>query len=475
MQYRSALSLILGGVFFIIPLSVKASDSSMDFSSVWEKVARNSPSLQTKSLEIEAAKSASARAGLHWFPKLYTDVRTYQTNDPILNFTGKLGQRSATQSDFSTASNRSNLSNFLDSNNQLYQNINPNSANIFAKDTLNHPGTNMYSRGTLGLEFPVYEGGSGKAFKEIKDKELQSYVLESEYFRKTLYIQTAVAFHSSLVFSGGVKEREKILRQLDFFVNSYRLDTAGNPIGHSGSLALRSVQLRVSSEIKEKELYRKESLESIRILSGGSLENFIPAETSSLHFYEEVLPLPSSESERHTAISKILESHSNISKQKVTMENSKFLPKVGVYAEAYGYNGDRNFANSYNAGVFLQMNLLNPTDLGSKKEAMIQAEVAETKAKEARLKENSEFKILLEKERVLSENRKDSEQAYRIQYEQLLLSQTLFKRGNIPASSLAESFSRTSDALSRKEFMDLEYLRTRAQLILYSEENDERK
>ena len=327
----------------------------------------------------------------------------------------------------------------------------------------------------MGLEFPVYEGGSGKAFKEIKDKELQSYILESEYFRKTLYIQTAIAFHSSLVFSGGVKEREKILRQLDFFVNSYGLDTVGNPIGHSGSLALRSVQIRVSSEIKEKELYRKESLESIRILSGGLLENFKPAETSSSHFYEEVLPLPSSESERHTAISKILESHSNISKQKVTMENSKFLPKVGVYAEAYGYNGDRNFANSYNAGVFLQMNLLNPTDIGSKKEALIQAEAAETKAKEVRLKENSEFKILLEKERVLSENRKDSEQSYRIQYEQLLLSQTLFKRGNIPASSLAESFSRTSDALSRKEFMDLEYLRTRAQLILYSEENDERK
>ncbi|TGM90528.1 TolC family protein [Leptospira licerasiae] len=475
MRVKSVLSLILGGVLFTIPLPSKASDPNMDFFSVWEKVAGNSPSLQTKSLEIEAAKSASARAGLHWFPKLYTDVRTYQTNDPILNFTGKLGQRSATQSDFSTASNRSNISNFLDSNNQLYQNINPNSANIFAKDTLNHPGSNTYSRGTLGMEFSVYEGGSGKAFKEIKDKELQSYILESEYFRKTLYIQIAVAFHSSLVFSDGVKEREKILRQLDFFVNSYRLDSVGNPIGHSGSLALRSVQLRVSSEIKEKELYRKESLESIRILSGGAVENLRPSETSSSRFYEEVLPLPSSDSERRTAISKILESYSNISKQKVAMENSKFLPKVGVYAEAYGYNGDRNFANSYNAGVFLQMNLLNPTDLGSKKEAMIQADVAETKAKEARLKENSDFKVLLEKERVLSENRKDSEQSYRIQYEQLLLSQTLFKRGNIPASSLAESFSRTSDALSRKEFMDLEYLRTRAQLILYSEENDDGK
>ncbi|TGL34414.1 hypothetical protein EHQ52_07840 [Leptospira koniambonensis] len=474
MRYKSVLSLILGGVLVLISLPGRASDSNMDFFWVWEKVAGNSPSLQTKSLEIEAAKSASARAGLHWFPKLYADVRTYQTNDPTLNFTGKLGQRSATQSDFSTASNRSNLSNFLDSNNQLYQNVNPNSANIFAKDTLNHPGSNVYSRGTLGLEFSVYEGGSGKAFKEIKDKELQSYVLESEYFRKTLYIQTAVAFRSSLVFLDGVREREKMLRQLNSFVKSYRLDAVGNPIGHSGFLALRSVQLRVSSEIKEKELYQKESIELIRILSGGVIENLQPTEMSS-RFYEEVLPLPSSESERQTAISKILESHSNISKQRVTMENSKFLPKVGVYAEAYGYNGDRNFANSYNAGVFLQMNLLSPTDIGSKKEAMIQAEAAETKAKEARMKENSEFRILLEKERVLSENRKDSEQSYRIQYEQLLLSQSLFKRGNIPALSLAESFSRTSDALSRKEFMDLEYLKTRAQLILYSEENNEGK
>ncbi|MCR1792180.1 MULTISPECIES: TolC family protein [unclassified Leptospira] len=472
MKIRSLGSLLVTGTLIVTPLWGGIFGEVLEFSSVWEKVAANSPSLRTKNLEIEAARSASDRAGLHWFPKLYTDVRTYQTDDPILNFTGKLGQRSATQSDFSTASNRSNLSNFLDSNNQLYQNLNPNSANIFAKDTLNRPGSNGYSRGTLGLEFPLYEGGSKEAFREIKEKELQAQIHESEYFNKTLYIQTAIAFRSSLIFSEGVKEREKILRQLSSFSSTYRLDSFSNPVGHSGSLALKSVQLRLISEIKEKDLYKKESLESIKIMSGGVLDNLQPSESSLAKFYDENLPLSVSASEVRTPVSKMLESYSGISKDKVSMENSKFLPKVGVYAEAYGYAGDRNFANSYNAGVYLQMNLLNPTDIGSKKEAEIQAKAAETKWKEARLKENSEFKILSEKERVLFQAGKDSEESYRIQYEQLILSQTLFKRGNIPATSLAESFSRTADALTRKEYIDLEYLRTRAQLTLYSGDNN---
>ncbi|TGK08027.1 hypothetical protein EHO59_03550 [Leptospira semungkisensis] len=464
---------MIGGLF-LFPAWISAAPL-YDFESVWKKVLENSPSLKAKTMEVEAAKSASERAGLHWFPRLYTDLRTYNTNDPTLNFMGKLGQRAATQSDFSTMSVRSNPANYLDSNNHPYQNLNPNTANLFAKDTLNRPGSNTYSRGTLGMDLSLYEGGSQSALKEVRDKELEGTRLEREYFKRTLYLQTALAYQSSVIFEDSIREQDRLLNQLEIYLSSYRLDSSLNPLGHAGSLSLKSIKLRLGAEKRENELSRTETLESLKILSGGSIEEFRAEENSLIRFSENYLPFSSDLSQSNTVLSKVFDSYSNASKQKVKMENAKFLPKVGVYAEAYGYQGDRNFANAYNAGIYLQMNLLNPTDIGSRKEAIMRSEAAQAKATEVKIKENSNFLILLRKEKSLAETRVDAEKAYQIQSEQLRISQGLFKKGNIPIITLAESFSRTADALRKKSQSDLEYLKTRAELILYSGDIDENR
>ncbi|PJZ66863.1 hypothetical protein EHQ27_18075 [Leptospira wolffii] len=461
------------GVALLFPNFLFAQERK-DFQSVWEKVREHSPTLLSKSLEMEAAKSASFRAGLHWLPRIYSDIRTYNTDDPTLNFAGKLGQRSATQSDFSTYSVRSNPGNYLDSNNQPYQNLNSNTSNLLAKDTLNHPGANTYSRGTLGLEITLYEGGYRSTLKKVKEKEWEASRSENEYIKRTIFQQTAIAYQASLVYSGSIKERKRILEELDSFLRSYRLDSTANPVGHSGYLALKSLRLRLLSEQKEVELLKKESLETLRILSGNSLESFEPQESPFMRFLEDYMPIPSSKVSGNTPLSKTYKIQSEIGRERAKMEKSKFLPKAGVYTEAYAYAGDRNFASSYNAGVYLQMNLLNPTDIGSKKEADILADAAATRADEISAKENSNFIMLLERERTLSENRTNSLDSFRIQFEQLKLSQTLFKRGNIPAAQLAESFSRTADALKAMDGSTLEYLRTRAELTLYAEENHER-
>ncbi|TGK03179.1 hypothetical protein EHQ53_06965 [Leptospira langatensis] len=468
---KQILRSLIGGLF-LLPIGVYA-DSDQDFESVWKKVLENSPSLKAKTMEVEAAKSASERAGLHWFPRLYTDLRTYNTNDPSLNFMGKLGQRAATQSDFSTKSVRNNPANYLDSNNQLYQNLNPNTANAFAKDTLNHPGSNTYSRGTLGLDLSLYEGGAQSALKQVRDKELEGTRLEREYFKKTLYLQTALAYQSSAIFEESIREQERILSQLEIYLSSYKLDSALNPLGHAGSLALRSLKLRLGAEIRENELYKTETLESLRILSGGSVQELKTDANSSLRFSDRYLPFPSEKTEGNTILSKVYDSYSEASKQRAKMEGAKFLPKVGVYAEAYGYQGDRSIANSYNAGIYLQMNLLNPTDIGSRKEAILKSEAAHAKAEEIKIKENSNFLTLIKKEKSLMLTKLDAEKAYQLQSEQLRLSQSLFKKGNIPIVTLAESFSRTADSLKKKGQSDLEYLKVRAELILYSGEISE--
>ena len=65
---------------------------------------------------------------------------------------------------------RTQPSNFIDTNNNLYTSPNYNTLNLFAPDTLNYPGTNTYQRGTLGVDFAIYEGGAKAAASKAYEK-----------------------------------------------------------------------------------------------------------------------------------------------------------------------------------------------------------------------------------------------------------------------------------------------------------------
>ncbi|MCZ8157788.1 MAG: transporter, partial [Leptospira sp.] len=91
------------------------SAESLSFDELWKRVEEYSLGQKAKQFEFKASEIAKDRSDRHWLPRIYTDVRAYNTNDPALNLLGKLGQRSATDADFSTASARVRPGNFLDS------------------------------------------------------------------------------------------------------------------------------------------------------------------------------------------------------------------------------------------------------------------------------------------------------------------------------------------------------------------------
>lgn len=156
-------------LFLVTPIYLSA--EGVGFNELWKRIEENSSARKSKYLEWKAGEIAKDRSDKHWLPRVYADLRTFQTNDPTLNFMGKLSQRSATDADFSTASTRTRPGNFLDSNNQPYTTLNADTMNLFAKDTLNYPGSHQYSRGTLGMDLPLYEGGSGKTFAAMNRKK----------------------------------------------------------------------------------------------------------------------------------------------------------------------------------------------------------------------------------------------------------------------------------------------------------------
>ena len=72
----------------------------IEFGEIWNLIYENSHSLKAGSHEEKSSEIAKNRAGKHWIPRVYSDVRSYNTNDPAMNFFSTLGQRSATDADF---------------------------------------------------------------------------------------------------------------------------------------------------------------------------------------------------------------------------------------------------------------------------------------------------------------------------------------------------------------------------------------
>ncbi|TGK19940.1 outer membrane efflux protein [Leptospira fluminis] len=466
---KVAFSVSISLIVFIGHSSLFAEESKLGFAALWEKVRTNSPAVKAKALEVRAAEVSKENSEYHWIPRVYTDLRNYNTNDPGLNFQGKLGQRAANEGDFSTASVRQRPSNYLDSNNLPYQNLNPNSLNLAAKDTLNHPGSNTYSRGTLGVDLALYEGGAKKNSTRLRQKNLEGNRFEEQYILKKEYYETAVAFQTIESSREVERKIEELIKKSDRFIRSYRIGASGNPLDKSGALALQSLRLKLESMKSDFSARRQASEEIIQMLSGTPFERDPSRKwEGGIRFAELHLPLPDRKAGGKTPLSEAYSAYAEGAEVAVDFERSRFLPKVGVYAEAYAYDGSRSAATSYNTGIYLQMNLLNPGDIGAVKEAKSKSAAAIKKAEEIRAREATNFRVLLLQEESLKNGLTLTSEALKNQEEQLEVNLGLFRSGTLQSVQIAEVFGRTVDVLREKYVLESEYLKVRAGLNMYN-------
>jgi hypothetical protein len=463
------MSILLGIFIFSGITSLKAQEAqTLEFGKIWEKIKENSHTQKALSLESRAAKISSNKASKHWLPRIYADARNYTTNDPALNFFSNLGQRAATNSDFSTKSARTQPSNFIDTNNNLYTTPNYNTLNLFAPDTLNNPGTNTYQRGTLGVDFSIYEGGSKKAVAKAFEKQAEGKQLENKFVSLNEYANSA-AMYGTLI---SLYDQQEKIAALDKTVNTilsrYQLGNRGNPVGYSGGIALKSLKNRIEG-IKEETAARIESIKSSIESSSGNLpSNWSLKLQSTNSFADEYLKLSAPEK---SYMAKAMKAYADGATEQAEAEKARILPKVGVYGESYAYRGERSVATSFNAGFYIQMNLYSPGDLDSIELAKINSKAMQERVEETIRNEEAKIKSLIQMEKALSKNLELIQENAKLMEEQLTVSQQLFSSGAINAIQLSEVFSRRADIIQAKANIESEYLKARAGLLTLSETN----
>lgn len=423
LRWTAAVSLVL---FISLPISAQARELALE--QVWHIIAAQSKSQQASKLELQAATLGKVRASRHWLPQVYVDARSYETNDPTLSFMGTLDQRAVTTADFEP-------------------------------DSLNHPGSHLYTRGALGVDWPIYEGGSKTAQLTMQNHVVASKCGELVHTQVALYAEVARLYGRVQGLIDQRKELQDLRTQLSLVLENYHLGEKANSFGYSGLLGLKNLANRLDgllAQNRAEEFASKDALSQL----GLHQTSWAPQKLPTLVFVDRYFPVS------HQFESAKLLSQKEMAlamRSRAAIERAKLLPKVGAFAEEYVFNGDRSTASGYSAGVYLRWNFINPEDHGKASEAALNASAADSQVAAIAQQDRAQALGLSGTILAIRNNLQLMQQSEKLLSEQTRVTSSLYKNGAINVLQLVEVFSRRTDLIESHTNAVLELLNLNAQ------------
>ncbi len=418
---------------------------SLSFEQVWDKVSGQSLSQSAARLQVQSSQLSLEKAGRHWLPRVYIDARGFKTNDPGTSFFSLLEQRSLQSADFNTSS-------------------------------INEPDHHVYVRSALGLDMPLYEGGFKTVFAQIQKYQHHTDELQVVQIQNQQFAEVAKLYGSLTLLLQQKQKTEEIYNFISKLQKGYRLGSKSNPLGYSGLLGLQSLSNRLMILMKQYSAQIESTYSTLKQL-GVETSNWQPraqivsggSSSPSVEFANQYMSVKSLG--QPSVRLQSMQQATLMAQKSVELEKAKFLPRVGAFAETYNFSGDRQTANAYMAGLYLQWNLFNPADFGSVKESQVRSysqdkNYAANEQQEKIETESLQHNILAVKEALvlLSENQK-------ILTEQTQVGETLFKNGSINVLQFLEILGRRADLISAQTDLSQNLLNTSAVLITKSQFN----
>ncbi|KHD87172.1 MAG: hypothetical protein OM95_15870 [Bdellovibrio sp. ArHS] len=405
--------------------------SETSFQDVWSKIRSNSPLPEAARLQQEAVSEGQQRASRHWLPKVYLDARSYNTNDPGSSLFGLLSQREIKQTDF-------------------------------IPDNLNNPDSQTFTRGALGLDLALYEGGMKSNQVDMFEHSLKSQQHVSSQVETELYAKVGQLYGSISVVNAQIEKLQAIDLEISKLIRNYQIGQKSNPVGYSGLLGMKSLSNRISGLIEQYQSQQKAFSRSLFAM-GWDQESWSPQKMGSTTFVEKFLS--SSAGKAESAKLKAGYEGAKAASEMAEMERARYLPRVGAFAESYVFNGTRGTANGYTAGLYLQWNLFDAADFGKYKEAKINAMASEKMTQAMAQQEEAEYFAAQEADRAMRANLKLLENSDKLLNEQMQVATTLFKNGSISALQLVEILNRRTDLISQQGDLQLGLIKNASESV----------
>lgn len=406
-----------------------AAPPEVSFVQVWAKVKGSAPLLRASSEEFEAAQIAQARSSRHWYPRLSLTGKAFSTNDPGAVFMNALDQRNIGSADF-------------------------------APSALNHPGSQFFEQGTLALALPLYEGGMRVAQAEVAEKNAAAKKLEITAAHLNEFTQVAQAYSMLLVLTEQRKHLSALLESVTGIIERYHVGAKSNPIGYSGLLGLKNLRNRVTGLLVENETRAYANRIEIDTVAAGLPEDWRPQSIRAKDFLSHIFPKSRLGGEPVA----VLAARAGVESLERAngVEQARFLPRVGLFAQGDLYAGSRASATSFSSGAYLQWDLFTAGNFGAASESIHRAAAAEARAESLQRKMKGTLEsadsgaIAAEKSLVLLD------ESARFLEEQTQAARSLFLNGSINALQLAEVLSRRADLLVTRSEVETTLTQMRA-------------
>jgi hypothetical protein len=435
MNRNSTQIMALG--FFVFAIFMIGMDKleaeTLSFGEVWRKVSGTSAVQEGARLKIQSIEEGRSRARNQWLPKIYMDARYYQTNDPSGVFFGRLEQRKIEAADF-------------------------------GPDSLNGPGTQAFVRGSLGLDLALYEGGSKQAQLGMYDHMAVAAKMDASQTEVEQYAESALAYGSIVLIRTQKEKLKKLNDEIAKLIKGYQLGRVSNPVGYSGLLGLRSLANRVSGFTEQLNARERSSCEALRAMGVDDI-SWIPESFDTRAFVDQYLLMPP-----EAKVSPSYKSQSGVERaqaafQAARMEMARYRPRVGTFAESQVFNGSRDTATGYTAGLYLQWSLFDPSDRRKYQEAKLNSLAMEKFTQASIQQEDAELKGLAAAEGALRSTLAHLDDSDRLLSEQIRVSSTLFKNGSINALQFVEILNRRTDLISQQSEAEINLLKTAAEQV----------
>jgi len=388
---------------------------------------------------VLATEKNKSRMSKHWMPTLYLTGSSYITSDPGANMFGLLSQRSIDQMDF-------------------------------IPDSLNHPGSNLYTKGAVGISLPLYEGGMKSSISKASDFQYEAKKLEDSSNRVQLYSEVAKSYFTIRSLERFNSEINKIKKTLDNIIGKYQIGSKSNMLGYSGLLGLRSLNNRILAITDETNAKHAAYLKALNELNGEQIKLDRKEAANYLNDVNQYLSTSQGEYQETDKV-RALGQSAKAANEIIGAEKSRNLPRVGVFAESYVFNGERKTSTGYTTGLSLSWNLFSGNDLGASDEAIHNSHAAKYYAEASSQKEKMEFNSLTEMETTLVKTIVTLEESQKFLDEQTVVANNLFRNGMINALQLTEVLSRRVDLLKSKSDVELNLVETKSKKLQLTKNN----
>lgn len=410
--------------------AVPAQAREVTFPQVWRTVSEGSKIIKSANAKAEAAGAASSRFSRHWLPRVYLGAQTYRTNDGGQNLFGLIGQRAVEAQDF-------------------------------APDRLNNPGHQTFTRGAVGIDLPLFEGGGPVAMAQGADHLQTAAEWEARAAETKHFSETAKSYGSLLALESERRELSDLHQSVLRLLQRYEVGNKQNPVGYSGLLGLRTLSHRLEGLIAQNKALASANRAALEEM-GMERDGWQPSTQGILEFANEVFP-EGADSESPGLLAE--RAKADAAARMVAVERSRFLPRVGLFAEQQLVSGSRKTETAQAVGVYLSWSLFNPAQFGAVKEARLLASSAENFAFSSAERERAERRGLREGAAALKKNIALMDKSLELLTEQTKVAEGLFRNGSINALQLVEALARRTDLITSATEARIALLETEAARI----------